>query len=66
MAKVLFQATNRSTFRATLVGYLHEISQKHQVVLFTEDVDSWTKKILLDKNLFPGLEKIIFFDPPFY
>ena len=66
MAKVLFQATNRSTFRATLVGYLHEISQKHQVVLFTEDVDSWTKKILLDRNLFPGLEKIIFFDPPFY
>lgn len=66
MAKVLFQATNRSTFRATLVGYLHEISQKHQVVLFTEDVDSWTKKILGDKNLFPGLGEIIFFTPPFY
>lgn len=64
--KVLFQATNRNTFRATLVGYLYEIAQKHQVVLFTEDVDSWTKKILGDKNLFPGLEKIIFFDPPFY
>lgn len=66
MAKVLFQATNRSTFRATLIGYLYEISQKHQVVLFTEDVDSYTKKILADKNLFPGLEKVIFFDPPFY
>lgn len=64
--KVLFQATNRNTFRATLVGYLHEISQKHRVILLTEEVDSYTKRILGDKSLFPGLEKVVFFDPPFY
>ncbi|MDO8486442.1 MAG: hypothetical protein Q7S77_01985 [Candidatus Staskawiczbacteria bacterium] len=63
--KVLFQATNHSTFRSTLVGYLYEIAQKHRVILFTEEVDYFTKKILGDKNLFPGLEKIIFFSPPF-
>src|SRR3990167_6719899 len=63
--KVLFQATNHSTFRSTLVGYLYEIAQKHRVVLFVEEIDSFTKKILGDKNLFPGLEKIIFFSPPF-
>ena len=31
-----------------------------------EEIDPYTEKILGDKNLFPGLEKIIFFEPPFY
>lgn len=31
-----------------------------------EEIDYDTKKILGDRNLFPGLEKILFFEPPFY
>jgi len=64
--KVLFQVTNPQLFRTTFIGYLYEIAQKHQVVLLAEEIDSCTKKILCDKNLFPGLEKIIFFESPFY
>ncbi len=64
--KILFQSTNSNTFRATLVGYLYEISQKHRVILLTEEIDSHTKRILGDKSLFPGLEKVIFFESPFY
>ena len=64
--KVLFQSTNPQLFRATSIGYLYEIAQKHRVVLLTDGIDSDTKQILGDKSLFPGLEKIIFFEPPFY
>ena len=64
--KVLFQSTNPQLFRTTLIGYLYEIAQRHQVVLMAEKIDPYTKKILYDKNLFPGLEKIIFFESPFY
>jgi len=64
--KVIFQSMNPLLFRATFIGYLYEIAQKHQVVLLAEEIDSCTKKILCDKNLFPGLEKIIFFESPFY
>ena len=64
--KVLFQSMNPQLFRATFIGYLYEIAQNHQVVLLTGEVDSYTKKILEDKSLFPGLEKIIFFESAFY
>jgi len=64
--KVLFQSTTPQLFRTTLVGYLYEIAQRHRVVLLAEEIDSYTKKIICDRNLFPGLEKIIFFEPPFY
>ena len=66
MIKVLFRATNLATFRATSIGYLHEIAQKHNVVLLTEEIDEYTKKLLYDKKLFPGLEKIIFYESPFH
>lgn len=65
MAKVLFQATNSRVFRATLVGYLHEIAQKHQVVLLTEKLDKDTEKVLANKDMFPGLGKIVYFESPF-
>jgi len=64
--KVLFQSTNPQLFRTTSIGYLYEIAQRHRVVLLAEEIDSYTKKILCDRNLFPGLGKIIFFEPPFY
>lgn len=64
--KVLFQSTTPFLFRTTLIGYLYEIAQRHQVVLLAEEIDFDTKQILGDRNLFPGLEKIIFFEPPFY
>ena len=63
--KVLFQSTIPIVFRATSIGYLYEISQRHRVVLLAEEIDSYTRKILCDKSLFPGLEKIIFFESPF-
>lgn len=66
MSKVLFQSTIPLLFRSTLIGYLYEIAQKHRVVLLTEELDSDTQKILRDKSLFPKLENIIFFDPPFH
>jgi hypothetical protein len=63
--RILFQSMNPQLFRATFIGYLYEIAQKHQVVLLTGEIDSYTKRILGDKNLFPGLEKIIFFESAF-
>ena len=63
--KVLFQSTNPQLFRTTLIGYLYEIAQKHRVVLLAEQMDFYVKDILRNKKLFPGLEKIIFFNSPF-
>jgi len=63
--KVIFQSTNPYLFRSVSIGYLYEISQKHKTVLMTEKLDSYTEKILEDKNLFPGLEEIIIFEAPF-
>ncbi len=65
MAKVLFQSTNPGAFRSTLVGYLHEIAQEHTVMLLADGMDEETKNILKNKDLFPGLEKISFFESPF-
>lgn len=36
------------------------------MVLLTEKLDSHTEKVLSDKSLFPGLEKVIFFESPFH
>ena len=65
MAKVLFQSTNPRLLRSTLVGYLYEIAQEHQVVLLGDGMDDYTKSLLQDKGLFPGLANIIFFESPF-
>ena len=64
--KVLFQSTSSRQLRTTFIGYFYEIAQRHRVVLLVEEMDSYTKKILGDRNLFPGLEKIIFFESPFH
>jgi len=66
MAKVLFQSMNPQLFRAVFIGYLHEIAQKHEVVLLIEKVDPETRRILDDTNLFPGLKEIVFFESAFY
>ena len=66
MAKVLFQSTNPATFRSTSIGYLYEVAQEHEVVLLTEKLDSYTEKVLSDRSLFPGLEKVILFESPFH
>jgi len=50
--KVIFQSMNPLLFRATFIGYLYEIAQRHQVVLLTGKVDFDTKKILDDKIYF--------------
>ena len=66
MSKVLFLSTDPSTFRAIAIGYLYEIAQKHRVALLIEKIDSHTEKILGERDLFPGLEDIIFFESPFH
>ena len=65
MAKVLFQSTNFRMFRTTLIGYLYEIAQKHEVILLTDQLDSYTQHVLDDKSLFPGLQKIVVFESSF-
>ena len=65
MAKVLFQSMNPQLFRATFIGYLYEIAQKHEVLLLIEKVDPDTQRLLYDKSLFPGLERIVFFESAF-
>ncbi len=64
--KIIFQSTNARIFRSTLIGYFYEIAQKHKVILMLGEPDPETEKILGDKNLFPGLVNIIFFEQPFY
>jgi len=66
MAKVLFLSTNAATFRATFIGYLHEVAQRHEVVLLTEQIDEQSTKILQNRKLFPGLQEIMFFESPFH
>ena len=66
MAKVLFLSTNPAAFRSTFIGYLYEVAQRHSVLLLIEGLDSYTKDILNNKNMFPGLEKILFFESPFH
>jgi hypothetical protein len=65
MAKVLFQATNFPVFRSTLIGYLYEIARDHEIVLLSEEMDVPTKELLEDKTVFPGLQKIVYFESPF-
>ena len=65
MLKVLFQSTNSQLLRATLIGYLYEIAQKHEVILVTEKIDPDTRIVLGDLSLFPGLKSIVFFEHPF-
>ena len=65
MARILFQAMNSRLFRSVFIGYLYEIAQKHRVLLLAEEFDEETKSLLQDKNLFPGLEGVIFFESAF-
>jgi len=66
MAKVLFQSVAPQLFRASSIGSLYEIAQQHQVMLITRKLDARTEEILHDKNLFPGLENVIYFEWPFH
>lgn len=66
MAKVLFQSMNPQLFKAIFIGYLYEIAQQHEVVLLSGEIDVDTERILGDTHLFPGLERIIYFESAFY
>ena len=65
MAKVLLQSTNLRMFRATFVGYLYEIAQKHEVVVLADGIDGETRKSLENTAMFPGLKNIVAFESPF-
>lgn len=57
--KVLFYTNIPRAFRATLVGYVYEVSQKYPTILLSEKLDAETEKILSNKALFPLLEEIV-------
>ena len=59
MKRIFFYTSTAQTFRTTMIGYLYEVAQDHEVVLMSELLDHETQVVLRDKNLFPGLEKII-------
>ena len=56
---ILFYTSISRLFRATGLGHLYEITQKHKVILLTEELDDATEKILNDKSYFPSLSEII-------
>ncbi|MFH0791978.1 MAG: hypothetical protein V1905_02080 [bacterium] len=57
--KVLFYTNIPRAFRATLVGYVYEVSQKYPTILLSEKLDTETEEILSNKELFPLLEEIV-------
>jgi hypothetical protein len=57
--KILFYTSIPRAFRATLIGYLYELSRFHSIILLSEDIDVETQRIVADKTIFPGVEKII-------
>jgi len=57
--KVLFYTHSPRAFRTTLMSYLYDICQVYPTILLSEKLDFETEEALLDKKLFPKLEKII-------
>ncbi len=57
--KVIFYSGIPRSFRNEFIGYLYEISQVWPVILLSEKLDAETEEIVRNKELFPGLEKII-------
>jgi len=55
---VVYSGTARS-FRTTLIGYLFEITQKHQTYLLCEELDPSTLSLLENRALFPNLGEVI-------
>lgn len=58
-APVLFYTHTARAFRATLIGFLSELSMERRVILLSERLDPETEKSLADKKWFPGLEAIV-------
>lgn len=57
--RILFYIANPFIFRTAAIGYLYELSQVYQVFFFSEELDSETGNIILNKRLFPRIEKIV-------
>ena len=57
--KLLFYTNTPRAFRTTLIGYLYELAQVHEVVLLSEELDSDTSTIINDKSFFPKIIEII-------
>ena len=53
--KILFYTNTPRAFRTTLIGYLYELSQVHDVVLLSEELDSDTQNIINDRSFFPKI-----------
>jgi len=57
--RVLFYTHTARAFRATLIGFLSEISSEYPVVLLSEKLDPITESLLEDRRLFSKLERIV-------
>lgn len=57
--KILFYAGNGYSFKSWPIWQFYESCQKYPTILVSEELNEDTKRILLNKDFFPTLEKII-------
>jgi hypothetical protein len=62
MKRVFLYTNTARAFRTTMLGYLYEMAQTHEVILLSEELDVETQKLVSDKSLFPGINEIIRID----
>jgi hypothetical protein len=53
--RILFYTSTPRAFRTTLIGYLYELSQVHEIVLLSEELDSDTFNIVNDRSFFKSI-----------
>ena len=56
--RILFYPHSARALTSSLIGHLHEVSQEHPVVLFTERLPGAYLAHLRNRELFPGLERV--------
>jgi hypothetical protein len=56
--RILFYTSTPRAFRTTLIGYLYELSQAHEVVLLSEELDSDTLNVINDRLFFHTIETV--------
>lgn len=56
--RILFYPHSARALTSSLIGHLHEVSQQHPVVLFTEPLPEPYLAHLRNRDLFPGLERV--------
>ena len=58
--KIVFYTHTPRSFRTTLIYYLYEVAQVHSVVVVAhQDLDQEALRLIGEKSLFPGVEKVV-------